>query len=110
MHNFRKAKPEDANSITRLYQELTTNSQVDVLAERIADISEDPNTYLIVCEESGAILATALLTLCNDVMFKRQPFAIIENIVVSKEVQRSGIGRRLMHHIEAFCLQKIAQK
>ena len=110
MRCFRKAKPEDANEIARLYGELTTKSPLDVLAERISEISEDPNTYLIVCEENGAILATALLTLCNDVMFKRQPFAVIENVAVNKDFQRKGIGKGLMKHIEAFCLQQDCSK
>ena len=81
-----------------------------MLAERITEISDDPNTYLIVCDENSAILATALLTLCNDVMFKRQPFAVIENVVVSKDFQRAGIGKSLVKHIETYCLQQDCSK
>jgi len=111
MRTFRKANAADAEAITTLYRELTTQSPVDVLPERISDVSNNPNTYLTVCEDNdGEILATALLTLCDDVMFKQQPFALLENVVVNKDYQREGIGKSLMEHIEEFCLQHNCSK
>lgn len=104
MHEFRKATAADAKAIADLYQELVPDAPIKVLPERIAEIASDKNTYLIVCDADGDIIATALVALCNDVMFSRQPFAIIENVIVSKDHQREGIGKSLMDHIEAFCL------
>lgn len=104
MREFRKATPADANSIAELYRELVPGAPVHVLPERIAEIAKDPNTYLIACDDGGKVIATALVTLCNDAMFARQPFAIIENVIVSKNYQRNGLGKSLMEHIEAFCL------
>ncbi|RYZ97846.1 MAG: GNAT family N-acetyltransferase, partial [Moraxellaceae bacterium] len=86
------------------YKELVPNAPINVLPERIAEIAEDKNTYLIVCEASKSIIATALVTLCNDAMFTRQPFAVIENVIVSESCRSKGVGRDLMNHIEAFCL------
>ncbi|RYG10835.1 MAG: GNAT family N-acetyltransferase [Chitinophagaceae bacterium] len=107
---FRKATANDANAITTLYQELATKSPVDILPERITEIAEDPNTYLIICEDDKVILATALLTLCNDVMFRRQPFAVIENFIVNKEFQRKNIGKSLMRYIEKICRERDCSK
>lgn len=104
MHSFRKATAGDANAIADLYKELVPNAPINVLPERIAEIANDKNTYLIVCDTGADIIATALVALCNDAMFTRQPFAIIENVIVSKAHQREGVGKRLMGYIEEFCL------
>lgn len=110
MREFRKANANDANAIANLYKDLVPNAPINVLPERITEITEDKNTYLIVCADNGNIIATALVALCNDAMFTRQPFAIIENVIVSKEYQGKGIGKGLMDHIEKFCLASDCSK
>jgi len=110
MREFRKAKPQDAEAVVKLYKELDTFSAIQVLPERIAEVAADDNTYLIVCDDGEDLLATALISLCNDVMFNRQPFAIIENFVVARDYQREGIGKSMMDHIEEFCLARDCSK
>jgi N-acetylglutamate synthase-like GNAT family acetyltransferase len=110
MRFFRKATPGDAPDIDRLYRELRPYASVSVLPERIEHISNDQHTYLIVCEEHTDILATALVSLCADVMFGHQPFAVIDNMVVSKDYLREGIGKSMIDHIEAFCIEQQCSK
>lgn len=110
MHKFRKATVADAQAIADLYKELVPNAPIRVLPERIAEIANDKNTYLVVCDVDKNIIATALVALCNDVMFGRQPFAIIENVIVSTDYQRKGIGKALMNYIEQFCLASDCSK
>lgn len=104
MRQFRKATASDANAIADLYKALAPNAPINVLPEHITEIANDKNTYLIVCDTGNDIIATALVSLCRDVMFTRQPFAVIENVIVSNDHQRKGIGKSLLDHIEAFCL------
>lgn len=104
MHSFRKATAQDAEAIAELYRELVPNAPISVLPEHIAEIEVDTNTYLIVGDTGEDIIATALVTLCKDAMFNRQPFAIVENVIISRKSQRQGIGKELMNHVEAFCL------
>lgn len=110
MREFRKAKADDALAIAGLYSELAPDAPVSVLPERITEIASDPNTYLIVCDDGGEIIATALISLCNDVMFTRQPFAVLENVIVNKDFQREGVGKSLMDHVEEYCLAKDCSK
>lgn len=110
MREFRKAQAEDAEDIAKLYAELNTSPSISVLPERITEIAADANTYLIVCDDGEDLLATALISLCNDVMFNRQPFAIVDNFVVASHYQREGIGKSLMDHIEEFCLARDCSK
>lgn len=99
----RKAVVEDAPAIQELYGQLVGNPNVLVLPERIAEIEQDPMTKLLVAEAAGAVVGTALVSLCSDVMFQRQPFAVVENVVVSASHRNGGIGATLMHEVERLC-------
>jgi len=110
MRTIRRAQAADAEAIASLYRELNTLSTPIVLPERIAVIANSEHSHLLVCEDSGEIIATALVCLCQDVMFDSQPFALVENVVVSADYKREGIGKSMMDYIEAFCLEQDCSK
>ncbi len=110
MRHIRRATKNDAEAIANLYRELNTLSPVSVLPERIEAVANSNNTHLLVCDDGDDIIATALVCLCQDVMFDNQPFALIENVVVSADYKREGIGKSIMDHIEAFCLEQDCSK
>lgn len=101
---IRRAIPADAEGIGRLYRQLIDRPGVEVLPERIAQIAADDNTAIFVSERDGRLWATALVSLCADVMYRFQPYAVIENFVVDGSGRRRGIGTALLNHIEEFCL------
>lgn len=106
----RVAQPGDAGRIETLYRQLVPGQPVTVLAERIRQIAEDPQTVLYVCEADGEVNATALVSLCRDVMFGMQPFAVIENIVVHDQFRGCGAGAMLINEIERFCASRDCSK
>ncbi|MFC3116235.1 GNAT family N-acetyltransferase [Cellvibrio fontiphilus] len=110
MRYIRRATKDDAGAIANLYRELNTLSPVSVSPERIDAVAESSNTYLLVCDDAGEIVATALVCLCEDVMFNNQPFALIENVAVSADYKRTGIGKSMMDYIEAFCVEQDCSK
>lgn len=110
MRIIRRAQAVDAEAIANLYRELNTLSPVSVLPERINSVANSNNTYLLVCDDACEIIATALVCLCQDVMFDNQPFALVENVVVSADYKREGIGKSMMDYIEAFCLEQDCSK
>ena len=110
MRSIRRATKNDAIAIANLYRELNTLSPVSVSQERIDAVANSDNTYLLVCDDAGEVTATALLCLCQDVMFDNQPFALVENVVVSAGHKRAGIGKSMMDYIEAFCLEQDCSK
>lgn len=110
MREIRRAQADDAEAIGSLYQELNTRSAPAVSAERVAAIAQSEHTYLFVCDDDDDILASALVCLCEDVMFGTQPFAVVENFVVSTDYKREGIGKSMMDHIENFCLEQLCSK
>ena len=106
----RSAQPTDAAAIERLYHVLAPNPAIRVLPERIAQVCADPNTELLAAEREQVVQGTALLTLCMDVMFKEQPFAVIENVVVAPECRGKGIGSALFARLESIALQRNCSK
>lgn len=110
MRSIRRATKNDALAIANLYRELNTLSPVSVSPERIDAVENSEDTFLLVCDDAGEITATALLCLCQDVMFDNQPFALVENVVVSAGYKRAGIGKSMMDYIEAFCLEQNCSK
>lgn len=110
MRNIRRATKDDAEAIANLYRELNTLSPVSVSPERIDAVANSEDTFLLACDDAGEIVATALLCLCQDVMFDNQPFALVENVVVSADHKRAGIGKSMMDYIEAFCLEQNCSK
>lgn len=110
MRVIRRATKDDTEAIANLYRELNTLSPVSVLPERIEAVANSDNTHLLVCDDGDDIIATALVCLCQDVMFDNQPFALIENVVVSADYKREGIGKSMMEHIEAFCVEQDCSK
>ncbi|HEX7866774.1 MAG TPA: GNAT family N-acetyltransferase [Variovorax sp.] len=108
--SIRRARPKDAKGIETLYGELVGSTHVCVLPERIAELENDSRTALLVLEHGGALRATALLNFCADVMYKAQPFAVVENIVVSQAFRGQGAGTALLQHIENECVARDCSK
>ena len=106
---IRLALPNDAEDISALYSQLM-NTVITVDAHRINQISQLPNSALFVSDCQSRICATALVTLCDDIIFGHRPFAVIENIVVLDSLRDQGIGTRLFQAIEKFCREKQCYK
>ncbi len=97
---IRRATPDDASAIETLYRELINNPAIFVSPQRIEQVAQDENTFLLVVDRDGTVAGTALLTICSDVMFGNQTFGVIENVIISRDARSSGIGAMLMHEIE----------
>jgi N-acetylglutamate synthase-like GNAT family acetyltransferase len=83
-----------------MYRELIDDSCVRVLPEQIAALADTPGSFLLVAEARGLVCATALLTICADVMYQLQPFGVVENVVVTRAMRGQGLGKRLLDEIE----------
>lgn len=99
---LRRAQASDAEAIELLYRELVSDASIRVLPEHVATLAESPSSFLIVGCSAGIVCATALLSICPDVMYVRQPFGLIENLIVKERHRGAGIGRRIMDYIEVI--------
>lgn len=108
---IRRAINIDAQSIQKLYIELVGNDQnIKVDESSIAALEKDPCNYLLVAEEGKEILGTAFLAICRDVMYGNQPFAIVENIIVTSLARHRGVGKSLLTEIKSICKEQRCTK
>ncbi len=79
---IRKAIPDDAPQIEKLYKILVPNDkQIRVSPCRIEEISENDANEIFVIDIDGIISGTAFITICLDPMYNDLPYAVIENII-----------------------------
>jgi N-acetylglutamate synthase-like GNAT family acetyltransferase len=100
---IRRASAKDAISINSLYRQLVSNPAVSISSEHLQRLSESTNHFVLVAEQSSLVRGTALLSLCEDIMFGTQPFAVVENVIVDQSVRSQGIGAALLREVEAQC-------
>lgn len=106
----RAAARADAAALQSLYRQLIDDDNVNVTESQIQMIEEDTRTRLLVCEIDGSVCATVLISLCPDVMYASQPFAVVENLVVDRGCRGHGIGQVLLREVEEFCLPRNCSK
>jgi N-acetylglutamate synthase-like GNAT family acetyltransferase len=107
---IRKARAGDCAILQDLYVELTRDDNVCVTPEGIETALSDHHTCLLVAEINEQIVGTALVSLCADVMYGSQPFAVVENVIVSNDIRGNDIGTRIMKCVESFCLESDCTK
>ncbi|MGZ3788172.1 MAG: GNAT family N-acetyltransferase [Bacteriovorax sp.] len=100
---FDRAHSSDAKIIEKLYKQLVNDPNINVTQEQIELLTNDKFNYLFVGRIDELIVATAFLTICRDVMYGNQPFAVLENVVVDSSYQNSGIGKNMMSFIKSHC-------
>ena len=106
----RDAKPEDALRLSELYNQLVNNPAVNVEPEQIQAIYNDSRAKLFVCDYQANVVGSALVSLCPDVMFSNQPFAVVENVIVDIAARGVGVGTALFKAIETFCVSTNCSK
>jgi GNAT superfamily N-acetyltransferase len=106
----RAASGADAAALQFLYRQLVDDDNVNVTESQIQMIEDDGRTRLLVCEIDGSVCATVLVSLCADVMYADQPFAVVENLVVDQGCRGKGIGQALLREVEEFCLSRNCSK
>ena len=103
MTTVRRARPQDAAEVARLYAQLVSNPALNVLPERLGELEAAPAAALFVADRGDCLVGTVFVGLCADAMFGRRPFAVIENVVVDAAARGMGIGAALLSEAERFC-------
>lgn len=77
------------------------------LEETIKKIIGNPD-YLLVgaMDEDKKLLGSVMGITCLDAVGECQPFMVLENMVVSNQCRRQGIGKKLIDYIEACARER----
>ena len=105
----RDAAADDLSDLLRLCQQLAQDrgSALPVGADDatplLAAIATQPGRHLLVAEVGGKIVGTADLLMVPNLTHSGAPWAVVENVVVDKEVRRRGVGRALIDDLIRRC-------
>ena len=102
----RRAEAQDSAAISQLAQMFATSFAVEEAAfERsFAELLTHPEGLLAVADEDGVV--GYLLGFEHLTFFANGRVAWVEEIMVSEQHRRSGIGRRLMEAFEAWAQER----
>ena len=70
---------------------------------RFERYQEYPNYRIYVAELNQAIVGTFALIIVDSIAHSGQPFAVVEDVVVSEDCQGRGIGKRMMEFAMSRC-------
>ena len=107
---IRQATTQDSKYIEHLYKERVNNSSINVHPDRIEQIFQDEHNFLFIIELNKNVKGTCFVTFCLDPMYGKQPFVLIENIIVSSDSRKKGVGPALLQYVESFCLNRDCSK
>ena len=108
---IRKAVKKDSKEILRLIKELADFEKLsppDKSAQRrllSAAFSDNPKINILVAEEKGKLIAYAIYMFLFS-SFLAKPTLYLEDIYISNDYRRSGIGRKIFDKLIAIAKNK----
>jgi GNAT superfamily N-acetyltransferase len=101
----RRASQSDLAALLSLYEELAGSKLTAAPGDRssseplLAEILADPRRELTVALRDRRLVGTADLLIVTNLTHHGQPWAIVENVIVTASAQRIGVGRALLGHL-----------
>ncbi len=101
----RRASQSDLGGLLSLYEELAADKVTAAPGDRassesvLAEILADPRRELAVAEADGRLVGTADLLIVANLTHRGEPWAIVENVIVTSPARRLGVGRALIGHL-----------
>ena len=102
---IRAATEDDIPRILELYKELViTTSEVEQnrnpsledYRRVYAQIRAMPGHELLIAEEEGEVIGSVVLLIVPNLSHGTSPWAVVENLIVTRKQRRRGVGRQLM--------------
>lgn len=107
MVTIRPVQTDDLKDLSVLYEELTGKKTDDEkLAVAFKSIMEDHRYIVLGSYVDGRLAGSLMGILCQDLVGDCRPFMVIENVIVSGQFRRQGVGRRLLADIENIARER----
>ncbi len=103
---IRPAEKGDLEEILKLYQGLTEDPEDKISLREAEQKFEKLNTYpdyhLYLAEYKNEVVGTFALLIMDNLAHRGEPSAIVEDVVIRKDLQGRGIGKAMMN----FAMEK----
>ena len=116
INQIRKAKQEDLKNIINLLNQLSPTSNenketnLEFLNLILQKITNNENYFLCAFESNNKLLGTGMLLIQMNLSHQGRPYGHIENVVVDKQQQGKGIGKKIINHLIEIAKQKNCYK
>lgn len=98
---IREARPKDAGQIYDLYHDVMQyDFPVEQMEKMIEIVSQDKNNYVFVAVEDEMI--QGIIEVVIKYSIHKKSYLIINTLTVASDVQRKGVGTKLLAYVEAF--------
>ncbi|BAU32175.1 GNAT family N-acetyltransferase [Microcella alkaliphila] len=111
MSDVRRARPEDADAVFSLVQQLgaafvPVRSAFDESFRDVVAAGEDDAIFLLVAEKDSGEVAGYALTTVARLLSTNGPSAQLQEIVVDSDARGLDLGTALVHAVEAECIRR----
>ena len=102
-----RLEEEDLPQLENLYRELIDrDTNPEGMRTVYAAMKDNPDYFVLVAKEGGNVVGSVMGVLCLDLFGKCNPFMVVENMIVSGTVRRSGTGTLLMRELERLARER----
>lgn len=81
-------------------------SDVDAMAQTLAQLEGDPDHILLAARHEGACIGTATGVICRGLYGGFDSYLVIEDVVVHPAQRRRGVGSALLHELERIAQEQ----
>ena len=97
----RLLEKRDSPALAALYKQFwNEESNISKMEQQFNRLQDNADHIVLIYEECGSIVGSVMGVVCPEFYGECQPFLVIENMIVDRSCRRTGIGCRLLSHLE----------
>ena len=97
---IREMERKDLNDVSVLYEELYRPSNIANIEEEFQLINDSDNYILLVAEDNGKVVGTAMGIICYTMVANFKRFLVMEAVVVDENYRGHGVGKMMLLEME----------
>ncbi|CDM69357.1 N-Acyltransferase GCN5 [Clostridium bornimense] len=110
---IREINDSELSSLLELYTELGDNDMPkkdESLNFIWGSIISNKNYHIVVAKENNKIVSTCTVIIIPNLTHNQRPYALIENVVTSKEYRKKGYGTAVLNYAKDIAIKENCYK
>ncbi|NCA66666.1 MAG: GNAT family N-acetyltransferase [Clostridia bacterium] len=98
---IRDLMQQDVSQLSLLYEQFWGDkSDLLKMKNELSIIKNENRHIILVAEINEKVVGSVMGIVCRELYGDCKPFLIVENMIVNKEIRRSGVGKGLLSELE----------